>query len=316
MESKFTLKTIFTVAIAALLLLGCIFLGYMRFSVAGMQDRANKLMAAGKYEEAYRLYERIALKTGSEDTREAREKAQTLVSSEEMFKEGKEKLADGDYMAAIKAFSKVSDKDVKNYRVAQNLLTDAGEKIFDDARKEAEDLNFKEALGLLKKYINIVDDSSDAVSVYDEILLAEEEYSKDSKKEDDRLAKLEIEKARKLEEEALKKEKEKRERDELQEKEIEVKVTEKKEKSEPIMTELANSLKNKTHTIQSSGANVRSGPSLKSNSLRTIKRGDTIKVYDTVVDGMDRVWCLGMITNGDGDRFEGWVSSRNLDGTL
>lgn len=311
MESKFTLKTIFTVVIAALLILGFIFLGYMRFSVAGMQDRANKLMAAGRYKEAYNLYEKIALKTDDKDVKEAIEKAQNLMLSEEAFKEGKEKLADGDYMAAIKAFSQVNEKDLKNYKVAQNLLTDASEKIFDDARKEAEKSNFKEALALLKKYINIVDDSSEAVSVYDEILLAEEEYDKNSKREKEELAKLQGEKAKELEKPSKDEEKE-----ELKEKEINVKADDKKEKADPIMTELANSLKNKTHTIQSAGANVRSGPSIKSSSIRTIKRGDTIKVYDTVIDGTDRVWCLGTITSSDGEKFEGWVSSRNLDGTL
>lgn len=315
MKSKFTLKTIFTVIVAVIIIILLSFLAYTRFSVAGMQDRAIKLMAAGKYEEAYDLYEKIALKTGTQEDSDLREKAYDLINSDNMFNEGTEKLSDGDYMGAIKAFSLVSKDDSRNYKTAQKLLSDASEKIFNDARSYADDLEFNDALKVLKEYIDIVEDNSEAVSVYDEILLEKEEYKKGiDRKKRDREREKELEREKILSKEMEKNSEENDE--ELEEVKIDVQKKQYDNTTTPFMDEMANKLRNKTHTVQSYEANVRKGPSMDSKSIKTIKKGSTIKVYDTITDGNKRVWCRGTITTTDGETIEGWISNRNLDGTL
>lgn len=302
MESKFNLKTILGIVVLVMIILIGSFIGYSRFSVAGMQNRANKLIDAGKYKEAYDIYEKIAIKTGTETAVELKNKASALVKSDEMFKEGKEKLADGDYMAAIKAFSQVIEEDKKNYTTSQKLLEDSSEKIFDDARVYAEDLDFKKSISILEKYMNIVEDDKEAKELYDDILLKQEKEEKLATEEAEKDMEIEIDKIKEEIEANLKLEKE----------------TEKSNQSNttPYMRELADSLIYSTHTIQSSAANVRSGPSTSYPSFTNIKQGATIYIYDTVIDGTDRVWCLGTITATNGRVFDGWASSRNLDGSL
>lgn len=302
MESKFNLKTILSIVGLVVIILVGAFIGYSQFSVTGMQNKANKLMAAGKYEEAYVVYEKIAVKTGTDTAVELKDKASLLMKSDEMFNKGKEKLADGDYMSAIKAFSEVIKEDSKNYTTSQNLLEDASEKIFDDARNYAEDLDFKKSLNVLSKYIDIIEDDKEAKKLYDKILLEQEKEEKIAKEEAEKTMEIEIDKIKEEIEANLKVEKEAAKSNQYS--------------TTPYMRQLADSLIYSTHRVQSSAANVRSGPSSSYPSFTTIKQGATIYIYDTVIDGTDRVWCLGTITATNGRVFDGWISSRNLDGTL
>lgn len=65
-------------------------------------------------------------------------------------------------------------------------------------------------------------------------------------------------------------------------------------------------LKNTYQTVQTTNANVRSGPGLEYPVIYSLDKGDSVYVYETVEAGI-RTWC---------DIGDGWISSRTLTGEL
>lgn len=69
----------------------------------------------------------------------------------------------------------------------------------------------------------------------------------------------------------------------------------------------ANSIRNSYQYVTAGEANVRSGPSKSSSSVRVLYKGEEVYVYDTYVESASRIWC-----KIDG----GWISYNTLNGNF
>lgn len=247
--------------------------------------QADELKEAGEYEEAVRLYRKLNTEKPSEEISGKIEETGLLAESKEAYLAGEESLESGNYIPALHSFQQVLPDDEHYYKAAQDEIAALEVKIIGRSKKLIEKGHQKEALSLLDSYLTAVPESAEAMNLKKSILNPEQIGEKDAR---------EIEEARSREE-----------------REEELQGNGGKDRSD--MAELASNLLHSYQTIVTYEANLRDGPSLDSKILGVLAKGSDVYVYDTLIEGTERVWCHVEVINPEGTITEGWVSSRVIE---
>lgn len=201
----------------------------------------------------------------------------------EVIQKGQAAYRKEDYQGAIDILALVPQDGGQAYQEAANILAQVEDDVVDDIEDLYDQSQYQAVLDSTEEYLEAFPDNRDlkdlAKKANNELKSMEEEGLKAKEAE----LEAQIEAAKKA---AAKAE------------------SAAKAKKKPIRS--SGSFLNTHQTVQSSSANVRSGPSLDSPVIYSLEKGDGVYVSDTIESGV-RTWCF----IGDG-----WISSRTLTGEL
>lgn len=246
--------------------------------------KAQEYSKVGEYEKALDLYQEIYAKDPSEELSETIENTDHLAQSKESYELGQKDLENGNFIPALHKFQQVLPEDKIFFKPAQDEIAALEIKILGQSKKLLGEGKTEKALSLIDSYLEVVPESAEAMNLKKSIL-EPKETSEETKKE--------IEEAR--------------HREEAEER------RDGTEKDRSTMSELANNLLHSYQTIVTQEANLREEPSLEAKILSVLVQGTDVYVYDTLIEGTQRVWCHVEVIDPKGTIREGWVSSRVLE---
>ncbi|MDO5714092.1 MAG: SH3 domain-containing protein [Tissierellia bacterium] len=246
--------------------------------------KAENYTQEGEYEKALDLYQEIYTKEPSEELSEKIENTDHLTQSKESYELGQRDLENGNYLPALQKFQQVLPEDKIFFKRAQDEIAALEIKILGQSKKLLGEGKKEQSLSLINAYLEVVPESAEAMNLRKSILEPKETSEEEKNK-------IEIAKNREEAEERQ----------------------DGTEKDRSAMSELANNLLHSYQTIVAGEANLREEPSLEATILSVLVQGTDVYVYDTLIEGTQRVWCHVEVIEPQGEIREGWVSSRVLE---
>lgn len=292
-RNKKYLPIIAGACLALLVFAGFYLNGVRRFK--GKISIGDDFLEDGDYEYALELYKDLYTSDPKPEVQSKIKLAEKLLESDKNFLEGMLAWDSGKDLAAMEHLVLVDQDDKKNFEEAsESLLTLEANFIesLDNMIQTSKDDKIQ-ASRLLSEYLQSrpdLDWEIDKLNANKKALTSMK-HNLDTSLQEDRLA--ELEEANRQAEEAKK--------------ELELAV------SKEAINNLASSLIYTNQTVQSSLANVRTGPNINSPISFRLNAGSVVYVVDTVTEGTERVWCkIETWDYHDSSYYFGWMSSVTL----
>lgn len=254
-------------------------------SYTGDIEKGAAAYEEGDYDRALELYQKANETKPSQEISEKVEEMSRMSKSKASYLRGMELMGQKEYLQALRFFREVLPDDKHFYKSAQDEIARLEDLVLSRCRKFLDEGRREEAMALINAYIKAVPDSADAVNLRDSITTPEVASPEEKEK---------IEEAKNKEEEE-----------------------ERKNLSPPDRSKMAEQAGNLLHsyqTIVTFEANLREGPSLDSKILTILPAGTDVYVKDTLIEGVERVWCRVEVLDPKNEAVaEGWVSSRVVE---
>ena len=263
-------KLIFIVGglvILALIVIGGIF-AKGKMEISSLNKKAENFVEIKDYEEAAKIYSDLYTKTGDVEYKSKKNQMDIMAETKTNMDEAKNLEQQGEYVKAIALYKQIPAEDKDNYKKASDRINSLKSDVVKKASAFIDSGNTASASSLLSEYLGLVPDDKSASDLYKKV----------SGKTDAEVKQV-----------------------------ITREVTSQPSSNLSAANATANSIRNSYQYVTAGEANVRSGPSKSSSSVRVLYKGEEVYVYDTYVESASRIGC-----KIDG----GWISYNTLNGNF
>jgi len=263
-------KLIFIVGglvILALIVIGGIF-AKGKMEISSLNKKAENFVEIKDYEEAAKIYSDLYAKTGDVEYKSKKNQMDIMAETKTNMDEAKNLEQQGEYVKAIALYKQIPAEDKDNYKKASDRINSLKSDVVKKVSAFIDSGNTASASSLLSEYLGLVPDDKSASDLYKKV----------SGKTDAEVKQV-----------------------------ITREVTSQPSSNLSAANATANSIRNSYQYVTAGEANVRSGPSKSSSSVRVLYKGEEVYVYDTYVESASRIWC-----KIDG----GWISYNTLNGNF
>lgn len=274
-KTKNIFNTIFKILLALLIFFG-LFLFGRKIYEKNRLAKAEILIEEGDYTRAENIYKNIIRINPSIDLSKEFDKANSLIKSDNYFKNANREVLDGNYIEAVKSLNKVIPQDEKNFTKAGEKLEELEDIILQKAIVFYQKGDKDNAISLIKSYIQ-----AEPLSVRAENLLKDINTNKNLIKVSEVI-------------------------DEDYEKSTD-------DANAVSMKELAGSLLNTYQKVTMKMANLRKEADADSDIITTLPQGSELYIEKTKIEGSTRVWCYVQAKNIENEKsYYGWISNKVL----
>lgn len=253
--------------ILALIVIGGIF-AKGKMEISSLNKKAENFVEIKDYEEAAKIYSDLYAKTGDVEYKSKKNQMDIMAETKTNMDEAKNLEQQGEYVKAIALYKQIPAEDKDNYKKASDRINSLKSDVVKKASAFIDSGNTASASSLLSEYLGLVPDDKSASDLYKKV----------SGKTDAEVKQV-----------------------------ITREVTSQPSSNLSVANATANSIRNSYQYVTAGEANVRSGPSKSSSSVRVLYKGEEVYVYDTYVESASRIWC-----KIDG----GWISYNTLNGNF
>ena len=288
--SKKTLIILSSVAVVFLLVAGVFANSYVKKSQT--IKTADAFISMDKFDEGIAIYENILTSGAVPAIILKRDSAIELMDSKENYDKGITAFDNDNIGKAVKHLSKVPKSDVKRFKEASDKLSE----IEDTASVLVEELinsgDLDGASKLVNDYLKSSPDSESMQNAKDTIATRRTESENQAKAEESK---------------AKEAEQSKKDADAAAQKKAANSAASENKKSEA--RTIARNIIGTYKPILTSEANLRIAPSLNSDIILKIPRGEDVYIHDTQLESSNRIWCRVSVDYG----YEGWVSYNTMN---
>lgn len=270
-DSKKKIFLIIGIIIAIIIVSVGGFFGYKKMQVSSLEKKAESFVEVEDYTEAIKIYSELYTKTGNVDYKTKSNQLKIKKEIFDLMEEAKKEEQKGEYVKAISLYKQVPQEDEEASSKAKSKI----ESLKSEALKQASSLidagNTSSASTLLSEYLQSVPDDKKGLELMKKVTGKEEAEVK---------------------------------------KQVIITGSSSSNSSSSNIGaayNVAKSITGTTQTIYSSEANIRTAPSKSAAVAGTVRRGDSVFVYDTYVESASRIWC--QIDSG-------WISYNTINGTI
>lgn len=269
-DSKKKIILIVVIIIAIIIISIGGFFGYKKMQISSLEKKAESFVDVEDYTEAIKIYSELYTKTGNVNYKTKNNQLKIKKEIFDLMEEAKKEEQKGEYVKAIALYKQIPQDDGDTFSKAKSKIDSLKSESLKQVSSLIDAGNTSTASNLLSDYLQSIPDDKKAINLMKKISGKEEYEVK---------------------------------------KQVVITGSSSSNSSSNIGAayNIAKNITGTTQTIYSSEANIRTAPSKSAAVAGTVRRGDSVFVYDTYVESASRIWC--QIDSG-------WISYNTINGNI